>query len=80
MYEKGLGGLAQSDVEAGRWFTRAAAGFGRLAAQGDDESQLGLGLMYKQGVGGSRRARRKRYAGARRLPRRESRVERPTWR
>jgi TPR repeat protein len=43
LYDKGLG-VAQSDAEALRWYTRAAE-------QGDPRAQYNLGLMYMNGQG-----------------------------
>jgi TPR repeat protein len=43
LYDKGLG-VAQSDAEALRWYTRAAE-------QGEARAQYNLGLMYMNGQG-----------------------------
>jgi TPR repeat protein/uncharacterized caspase-like protein len=50
-YQRGQIGLGQSDVNANRWFSRAAAGFVRLAGQGDRDAQHLLATMYENGWG-----------------------------
>ena len=50
-YELGIGGLLQNDVEALKWYRRAAEGYRIKAEAGDAKAQYNLGDMYRFGTG-----------------------------